>query len=60
MMTIPTNEELAFWIVLLVVALVIVFVVAPLMNCWFENRELDEALPAYKFEEYHDDMEDYK
>lgn len=60
MMTIPTNEELTFWIVLVVVALAIVFVVAPFMNYWFKNKELDEVLPAYKFEEYHDDMEDYE
>ena len=60
MMTIPTNEELTFWIVLVVVALAIVFVVAPFVNYWFKNKELDEALPTYKLEEYHDDMEDYK
>lgn len=60
MMTIPTNEELTFWIVALAVAVLAVFVVFPIIRRVLENRDLDRALPTYKFEEYHDDMEDYK
>lgn len=52
------DAELRFWIVALVAALLIMFVVLPLVNRHLENKDLERLLGNRSFEEYHDDMED--
>lgn len=55
MNAIPTNEEVTFWIVLLV-AVVALFVAIPIINRVMEYKSNQEK---YGYDEYHDDMEDW-
>lgn len=54
----PTNAELIFWIVALVLGLVFMFIVLPLLNNHMQNQEAKRMLSHYDYTEYHDDMED--
>lgn len=51
--------EVAFWLTLTAILAVFVFVVCPIANRYYHNKDLDNALPERKFEVYHDDMEDW-
>ena len=55
MNAIPTNEEVTFWIVLLVIV-VALFVAIPIINRVMEYKSNQEK---YGYSEYHDDMEDW-
>ena len=55
MNAIATNEEVAFWIVLLVIV-VALFVAIPIINRVMEYKSNQEK---YGYSEYHDDMEDW-
>jgi hypothetical protein len=57
MNTIPTDAELIFWIVLLVIA-VLFLLALPIIRNAMENSEAKRMLSHYDYEEYHDDMED--
>lgn len=50
----PTNAELTFWVVLLVI-MVVVLIALPIINRVMECKSYEEK---YGFTEYHDDMED--
>lgn len=54
MNAIPTNAEVAFWVILLVIA-VTLFIALPIINRVMEYRSNQEK---YGYTEYHDDMED--
>ena len=56
----PTDAELAFWIVALVLALVFMFIVLPLWGRYQEKKEHDRMFSHYRYTEYHDDMEDWQ
>ena len=56
MSAIPTNEEVTFWIVLLVVV-VALFVAIPIINRVMEYKSNQEK---YGYSEYHDEMEDWR
>lgn len=55
MNAISTNEEVTFWIVLLVIV-VALFVAIPIINRVMEYKSNQEK---YGYSEYHDDMEDW-
>ena len=54
MNAIPTNAEVTFWVVLLVIA-VALFIALPIINRVMEYKNNQEK---YGYTEYHDDMED--
>lgn len=54
MNAIPTNAEVAFWVILLVIA-VTLFIALPIINRVMEYKSNREK---YGYTEYHDDMED--
>lgn len=54
MNAIPTNAEVAFWVILLVIA-VALFIALPIINRVMEYKSNQEK---YGYTEYHDDMED--
>ena len=56
----PTDAELTFWIVALVLALVFMFIVLPLWGRYQEKKEHDRMFSHYRYTEYHDDMEDWQ
>ena len=50
----PTNAEVTFWVILLVIA-VVLFIALPIINRVMEYKRNQEK---YGYTEYHDDMED--
>lgn len=54
MNAIPTNAEMTFWVILLVIA-VALFIALPIINRVMEYKSNREK---YGYTEYHDDMED--
>jgi hypothetical protein len=54
MNAIPTNAEVTFWVILLVIA-VALFIALPIINRVMEYKSNQEK---YGYTEYHDDMED--
>lgn len=54
MNAIPTNAEVTFWVILLVIA-VTLFIALPIINRVMEYKSNREK---YGYTEYHDDMED--
>jgi hypothetical protein len=54
MNAIPTNAEVTFWVILLVIA-VALFIALPIINRVMEYKSNREK---YGYTEYHDDMED--
>lgn len=54
MNAIPTNAEVTFWVILLVIA-VALFIALPVINRVMEYKSNREK---YGYTEYHDDMED--
>ena len=54
MNAIPTNAEVTFWVILLVIA-VTLFIALPIINKVMEYKSNREK---YGYTEYHDDMED--
>lgn len=55
MNAIPTNAEVTFWVILLVIA-VVLFIALPIINRVMEYKSNREK---YGYTEYHDDMEDW-
>ena len=56
MNAIPTNAEVTFWVILLVIA-VALFIALPIINRVMEYKNNREK---YGYTEYHDDMEDVR
>lgn len=56
----PTDAELTFWIVALVLALVFMFIILPLWGRYQEKKEHDRMFSHCRYTEYHDDMEDWQ
>lgn len=59
MNTIPTDAEIIFWVVALIIGLILLFVVLPILHNHIQNQEAKRMLSHYDYEEYHDDMEDW-
>lgn len=59
MYAIPTDAEIIFSIVALILGLLFLFVFLPILHNHILNQEAKRMLPHYDYEEYHDDMEDW-
>ena len=55
----PTNAELIFWVVALVIAVLCVCAI-PFISNYLDNKDVKRMFAYQEYEEYHDDMEDYE
>lgn len=55
----PTNAELIFWVVALVIAVLSVCAI-PCISNYLDNKDVKRMFAHQEYEEYHDDMEDYE